>query len=203
MKMRSIIPVMVLAMAGAGCATNQSVDQKIAAAVADTDQKIDTVETQVEDLQQRQKSTETRVEALSQEAKEALKRAQEAGVLAKGQVVFEQSFSEDRVKFKLNSYELDDKAREALTEFAGRVKALEPGYFIEIQGHTDSTGAARYNDELAQNRADEVRRYLSREHALPPIRMSTISYGETMPVGSNDTRDGRSANRRVVVVVMQ
>jgi outer membrane protein OmpA-like peptidoglycan-associated protein len=203
MKRLSIIPLTAVALILTGCATNRSVEEKIAAAQTETNQKIESVETQVEDLQQRQKTTEVRVDQLSQEAKEALKRAQEAGVLAKGQVVFEQAFSEDRVKFKLNSYELDDTAKTALTEFAGRVKELEPGYFIEIQGHTDSTGASRYNDELGQKRADEVRRYLSREHALPPIRMSTISYGDTMPVDSNKTRDGRSANRRVVVVVMQ
>lgn len=203
MKIQRIIPLIATAALMAGCATNKSVEQKIAAAQSETNTKIESVETQVEDLQQKQKATDVKLEALSQEAREALKRAQEAGVLAKGQVVFEQSFTEDRVKFKLNSYDLDDKAKAALDEFATKVKALEPGYFIEIQGHTDDTGSSRYNDELAQRRADEVRRYLSRTHTMPPMRMSTISYGDTLPVESNKTRAGRSANRRVVLVVMQ
>jgi outer membrane protein OmpA-like peptidoglycan-associated protein len=124
-------------------------------------------------------------------------------VLAKGQVVFEQSFSEDRIKFKLNKYDLDDAAKAALDEFAGRVKGLTDQYFIEIQGHTDDTGGERYNEDLGQDRADSVRRYLSREHKLPLARMSTISYGDTLPLESNKTRDGRSANRRVVLVVLE
>ena len=185
------------------CATSKSVDEKIAASQASTNQKIESVESQVEDLQQRQTATDARVEQLSQSAAEALKRAQEAGVLAKGQVVFEQTFSEDRIKFKLDSYELSSDAKGALDEFAGRVKGLDAQYFVEIQGHTDDTGGEVYNEELGQRRADSVRRYLSREHKLPLARMSTISYGDTLPLESNKTRAGRTANRRVVLVVLE
>lgn len=185
------------------CATSKSVDEKIAASQASTNQKIESVASQVEDLQQKQTATDARVEQLSQSAAEALKRAQEAGVLAKGKVVFEQTFSEDRVKFKLDSYELTPEAKTALDEFAGKAKGLDSQYFIEIQGHTDDTGGERYNDELGQRRADSVRRYLSREHKLPLARMSTISYGDTLPLESNKTRAGRSANRRVVLVVLE
>lgn len=192
-----------LAVVFAACATNKSVDERIAASQAQTNQKIESVSTQVEDLQQKQQQTDVRLEQLSQSAQEALKRAQEAGVLAKGQVVFEQSFSEDRVKFKLDSAELDDNAKVALDEFAGRVKGLQSQYFIEIQGHTDDSGGERYNEELGQRRAESVRRYLSRQHQLPLARLSTISYGDTLPVESNKTRTGRAANRRVVLVVLE
>ncbi|HEX6639630.1 MAG TPA: OmpA family protein [Thermoanaerobaculia bacterium] len=185
------------------CATSKSVDEKIAASQASTNQRIESVSSQVEDLQQKQQQTDVKIEQLSQSAQEALKRAQEAGVLAKGQVVFEQSFSEDRIKFKLDSYELDANAKSALDEFANRVKGLDKQYFVEIQGHTDDTGGERYNEELGQDRADAVRRYLSREHKLPLARMSTISYGDTLSLESNKTRDGRSANRRVVLVVLE
>ncbi len=185
------------------CATSKSVDEKIAASQASTNQKIESVASQVEDLQQKQTATDARVEQLSQSAAEALKRAQEAGVLAKGKVVFEQTFSEDRVKFQLDSYELSAEAKAALDEFAGKAKGLGSQYFIEIQGHTDDSGGERYNEELGQRRADSVRRYLSREHKLPLARMSTISYGDTLPLESNRTRAGRSANRRVVLVVLE
>lgn len=185
------------------CATSKSVDEKIAASQAQTNQRIESVAGQVEDLQQRQQQTDVKLEQLSQSAQEALRRAQEAGVLAKGQVVFEQSFSEERIKFKLDSYELDKNAQAALDEFAGRVIGLDRQYFIEIQGHTDDTGGERHNEELGQRRADSVRRYLSRNHKLPLARMSTISYGDTLPLESNRTRDGRSANRRVVLVVLE
>jgi peptidoglycan-associated lipoprotein len=187
----------------AGCATTGSVDQKIAAAQAETNQKIESVVGQVEDLQQKQKATDVRLGELSQSAQEALRRAQEAGVLAKGKVVFEQAFNEDRVKFKLDSYDLESSAKDALNEFASRVKGIDEQYFIEIQGHTDDTGSPKYNDDLAQRRADAVRRYLSREQQLPLNRMSTISYGDTLPLESNKKRAGRQANRRVVLVVLE
>ena len=79
----------------------------------------------------------------------------------------------------------------------------EHQYFVEIQGHTDDTGGTRYNDELGQRRADEVRRYLSRQYGIALNRMSTISYGDTLPVAPNKTRAGRAQNRRVVVVVLE
>jgi peptidoglycan-associated lipoprotein len=200
------------ALAGtlAACASSTSVDQKIAAAQADTNKKINSVEGQVEDLQQKQKdlsakqaATDVRLDQLSQEAKDALKRAQEAGVLAKGKVVFQQTFSEDRVKFGVDKYDLSKDSQAALDDFAGKVKALNEQYFIEIQGHTDDTGSARYNDELGQRRADAVRRYLSRSQQLPLNRMSSISYGDTLPVAPNKTKKGRAQNRRVVLVVLE
>ncbi len=202
-KFSRLVTVTALAALLGACATSKSVDEKIAASQASTNQKIESVATQVEDLQQKQTQTDTRLEQLSQSAQEALKRAQEAGVLAKGKVVFEQSFSEDRVKFALDKAELNDEAKAALDEFAARVKALTEQYFVEIQGHTDDTGGEGYNEDLGQRRAESVRRYLSRQHQLPLNRMSTISYGDTLPLESNKTRAGRAANRRVVLVVLE
>ena len=185
------------------CATAKSVDQKIADVQAQQNKKIDSIETQVEDLQQKQKQTDVRLDQLSQEAQDALKRAQEAGVLAKGKVVFQQTFAEDRVRFPLDKYDLSKDSQQALDDFAGKVKGINEQYFIEVQGHTDDTGGARYNDELGQRRADAVRRYLSRQHQVPLNRMSTISYGDTLPVASNKTKAGRAQNRRVVLVVLE
>jgi outer membrane protein OmpA-like peptidoglycan-associated protein len=200
----------VLAGALSACATSGDLDKKIADAQAQTNKKIDSVEGQIEDLQQKQKATDAnlaqtnvRVDQLSKEAQDALKRAQEAGVLAKGKVVFQQTFTEDRVRFKTNSYDLSKDSQAALDEFANKVKGLNEQYFIEIQGHTDDTGGAKYNDDLGARRADSVRRYLSRQDSLPLNRMSSISYGDTLPVASNKTKAGRAKNRRVVLVVLE
>ena len=210
MKTTKLLSLTAVTLVLGACATNKSVEQKIAEAQAQNNKKIESVAGQVEDLQQKQKATDTHLQQtdaavaqLSQEAKDALKRAQEAGVLAKGKVVFQQTFSEDRIKFKVNKYDLDDKAKAALDEFAGKVKALTDQYYIEIQGHTDDTGGKKLNDELGQRRAEEVRRYLSRSAQLPLNRMSTISYGDTLPVASNKTRKGRAENRRVVIIVLE
>jgi peptidoglycan-associated lipoprotein len=103
----------------------------------------------------------------------------------------------------VNKYELDDTAKAALDEFATKVKGLTDQYYIEIQGHTDDTGGKRYNEDLGERRAEAVRRYLSRQDGLPLMRMSTISYGDTLPVAPNKTRAGRAQNRRVVIVVLE
>lgn len=195
------------AMAGAllmiGCATNTAVDQRISALEARTDQKIESVEGQIEDLQERQRATDTRVEQVSREAQDALRRAEEAGVLARGKVVFEQAFADDSIRFRLNSSELTDEAKAALDQLGQRIVGLNRPVFVEIQGHTDATGSESYNEELGFERAEAVRRYFSRQHNIPLARMSTISYGESMPSGDNRTRDGRMQNRRVVVVVLE
>jgi outer membrane protein OmpA-like peptidoglycan-associated protein len=202
--------VAVTSLSLAGCATTTDVDKKIADAQAKTDKKIESVETQFEDMQEKQKATEGKVgeqgkqiEQISQSAKEALQRAQEAGVLAKGKILFQQSFAEDRVRFKVNSFELTKDAKVALDEFAAKIKGLDKGVYLEIQGHTDDTGGADYNDQLGQQRAEAVRRYLAREHKLPLGRISTISYGDTQPVQANKTAKGRAQNRRVVIVVLE
>jgi peptidoglycan-associated lipoprotein len=202
-----VVSLGVLTATLGACATNSQVDKKIEEKVAQsqatTNQKIESVASQVEQLQQHQKQQDVRIDQLSQEAQDALKRAQEAGVLAKGKVVFQQTFSEDRVKFKTDKYELNNDAKAALDEFASKVKGLQDQYYVEIQGHTDDTGGQKYNDELGQRRADEVRRYLSRSAQLPLNRMSTISYGDTLPVAPNKTKAGRAQNRRVVLVVLE
>ncbi|HEX5854601.1 MAG TPA: OmpA family protein [Thermoanaerobaculia bacterium] len=209
---RHPLPLLIAAMglSLAGCATTTDVDKKIAEAQAKTDKKIDSVATQFEDLQEKQKVTEGKVgeqgkqiEVISQSAKEALQRAQEAGVLAKGKILFQQSFSEDRVRFKVNSFEVTKDAKVALDEFAAKIKGLDKGVYLEIQGHTDDSGGADYNDQLGQQRAEAVRRYLAREHKLPLGRISTISYGDTQPVETNKTAKGRAQNRRVVIVVLE
>ncbi len=197
-------------VASIGCATTSDIDKRIAESQTKTDKKIESVETQVETLQEKQKATDVKVEdqgkkieVVSQSASEALKRAQEAGILAKGKVVFEQTFSEDRVRFALNKHDLSKDSKAALDEFAAKVKALNRAVWIEIQGHTDNTGDEDYNDELGQKRADAVKRYLVRGGKLPAPRISTVSYGDTSPAEPNKTSKGRAANRRVVLVVME
>jgi peptidoglycan-associated lipoprotein len=197
----------VSAVAGAlllgGCATNRTVDERISALEGRTNTKIESVETQIEDIQEKQRTTDTRLDQISAEAQQALRRAEEAGVLAKGRVVFEQAFTDDTIRFRIGSSELTGEATAALDTLAGRIKGLDRPVWVEIQGHTDSTGSAKYNEDLGLDRAEAVRRYLNRQHNLPLVRMSTISYGETMPAVPNNTRANRMQNRRVVVVVLE
>ncbi|GAB3287460.1 OmpA family protein [Pseudidiomarina andamanensis] len=65
-----------------------------------------------------------------------------------------------------------------------------------VEGHTDSTGDANYNQRLSENRALAVRNHLV-GNGVDQRRVTTVGYGETMPVADNSTADGRQLNRRV------
>jgi outer membrane protein OmpA-like peptidoglycan-associated protein len=101
----------------------------------------------------------------------------------------------------VNRHELSKEAREQLDAFAERLKGENKNVYLEIQGHTDATGAEEINYRLGEARAEAVRRYLNKQ-GVALNRMSTISYGKSEPVESNKTREGRSKNRRVVVIVL-
>lgn len=104
------------------------------------------------------------------------------------------------VTFAHNKATLTTTSHELLDEMARGLRE-NPGLKIEIQGHTDSTGAAAYNEQLSQRRADAVREYLI-EHGVSPSQVVARGYGESEPVASNATAAGRAANRRVVAKVL-
>jgi len=74
------------------------------------------------------------------------------------------------------------------------------GPAVSIEGHTDSVGTDAYNQGLSERRAESVRRYLV-EHGVDEGRLSTVGYGESRPIASNETREGRALNRRVELMV--
>lgn len=111
------------------------------------------------------------------------------------------SITLEGVTFELNSAELTVSSRPALDTMADGLKK-HPRVKVEIQGHTDSTGAAAYNMKLSQRRADAVRSYLV-QAGVNPDQLTTHGYGATQPVASNKTAAGRASNRRVVVHVLE
>ncbi|HSB78188.1 MAG TPA: OmpA family protein [Candidatus Methylomirabilis sp.] len=76
-----------------------------------------------------------------------------------------------------------------------------PGQKISIEGHTDSTGTAKYNQGLSERRAAAVKDYLLKNGVTDGGRIATSGYGQTKPVASNSTKQGRFENRRVEIVV--
>jgi outer membrane protein OmpA-like peptidoglycan-associated protein len=72
---------------------------------------------------------------------------------------------------------------------------------IDVNGHTDSTGDDRYNLQLSQERALSVAQYLNAQ-GIDQRRFSVIGYGESRPIASNASADGRAANRRVELYLM-
>lgn len=70
--------------------------------------------------------------------------------------------------------------------------------YVDVIGHTDSTGSEAYNQRLSEARASSVSRYLESQHVLPE-RIITRGMGESSPVASNTTPEGRAQNRRVEI----
>ena len=106
--------------------------------------------------------------------------------------------------FKSGSAELTNKAREIMSKIAEQNKKGRSE--ILVMGHTDNvplTFGSNYRDnwDLAAARSASVVQQLSRNDTLDPKGMKAISYGETRPVESNDTSQGRAKNRRIEIEI--
>ena len=183
------------------CASKPFVTEEVAKSSAASEKRINDVESQVEATQTKVKQHDAKLTELDNATRQALERAQQAGKLAEGKFIFSLVLSDDAVKFPVDRHELSTEAKEALDAFAERLKTENKNVYLEIQGHTDATGPDEFNYKLGESRAEAVRRYLNKQ-GVALNRMSTISYGKAEPVESNKTREGRSKNRRVVVVVL-
>ncbi len=201
----AVTAVMLVAVAGWGCASKNYVGTEVGKVGA----RVDGVQTQVEDAQTKIKQHEGRISkneadvaTASKTAQQALDRAVAAGRLAEGKLLYETVLSDDKVKFGFDKAVLSDEAKAALDAFATQLKTENKNVYVEIQGHTDNIGGELYNEKLGKQRADITKEYLAKQ-GIPLFRMETISYGESEPVADNKTREGRGQNRRVVLVVLQ
>jgi len=103
------------------------------------------------------------------------------------------------VLFDTGKYTLRPAAREKLAKISGIILAY-PSLNLAIEGNTDSVGGDDYNQDLSEKRAAAVRDYLA-EQKVPMTSMTSKGFGKTQPVATNETADGRQANRRVDMVV--
>jgi outer membrane protein OmpA-like peptidoglycan-associated protein len=103
------------------------------------------------------------------------------------------------VLFRSGSFELLPAARERLAKISGVVLAY-PGLHLQVEGHTDSIGSDEYNQQLSQRRAESVRDYLVQQ-GVSQQAIEAHGFGETEPIASNDTAEGRQQNRRVELVL--
>jgi len=111
-----------------------------------------------------------------------------------------EEFALRSILFSSASAQLSAEDQLALVGFAGYLKS-HPSFKIEIQGHTDNVGTERTNQILSQQRAQSVRNALI-ELGLDPTRISAKGYGSSKPVGSNQSNEGRSLNRRTAFVIL-
>jgi peptidoglycan-associated lipoprotein len=215
--------VIVAAMSVApACATKGFVRQS----VGEVNDKVTTMGTSLEETQERVRAAEGRITETDAKAtaagesatkantaaSEAANRATEVGRTAEARAVsiegemrkliFETVLSEDRGEFRLGRAELPEDATAAIDTMVNQLKTDKKAVWVEIEGHTDSTGDKALNERLGLARAEAVKRYLYEKHQVPLHKINVISYGEEKPVAPNNTRAGRAQNRRVVIKVL-
>ena len=211
--------------AAPACATKKFVRTS----VGEVNSKVDTVSSTVEATQGRVTAAEGRIgqvdskaEAAGKAASTAQSSANAAAAAAKAadtkaaevgtrvqaveaaakRLLLEVTLSEDQGNFEFGKAELPEQAKVRLDEVLNRLKADPKSVFIEVEGHTDSRGAASDNVRLGLERAEAVKRYVYENHKIPLHRVSVISFGEEKPVASNKNKEGRAQNRRVVIRVL-
>jgi peptidoglycan-associated lipoprotein len=229
MRMRKpVLAMTVCAIAVAGstaCATKGYVREQ----TGQVNSKVDTLATSLEDTQERTAQNETKIAQVDtaagaaassaasagtaagladQRAGAADERATAAGAKAEAvekainRVIYEVVLSENQGNFTFGGSALPDTLRTRVDEMVSQMKADPKGAYFEIEGHTDNVGDAATNQRIGLARAETVKRFLYEQHQIPLHRMNVISYGEDKPVSPNTTRDGRAANRRVVIRVL-
>lgn len=99
--------------------------------------------------------------------------------------------------FDVNQAIIKPQFRPTLDQVAQTLTQYEKT-FVDVKGHTDSTGTDAYNQTLSQRRAESVASYLT-SRGVQRARIATQGFGESQPVASNDTEAGRAENRRVEI----
>ncbi len=189
---------MVLSMAAlGGCATEKYVNKQ----VAGVSTQVNEVSNRVTDVSTRVSDHDAKLATLDQNTRDALQRAEAAGKLAEGKFLYQEVLTDDSMKFGVSKASLSPEAQQRLDAFVDKLKTDNRNVYVEVQGHTDATGSKDANYKLGEERAEAVRRYLN-EHGVALNRISTISYGADQPAAPNKNRAGRSANRRVVLIVL-
>ncbi len=105
-----------------------------------------------------------------------------------------------KVNFAFDSAKVQEKYFNDISElaqFLNRFKDVD----VQLEGHTDSVGPEAYNQKLSQRRADAVKDVLVNQYGIAASRINPVGYGESQPVASNDTAEGRAQNRRTMATI--
>ena len=182
--------------------------QQLANEISSQDQTLDSLHTEIIKLKtelDKSKEQEAGLKAIlavEQQQKEKFKKLEsifekdEATVLREGDHIRVRLF---KLNFPSGKSVIEPEYFQLLTKLQRIVRMLET-YHVTIEGNTDNKGDDRVNQSLSLQRAKAVKSYLMANMALTDNQISAIGYGESKPIASNETEDGRSQNRRIDVV---
>ncbi len=177
----------------------ENVGDPLSGRISQTEGRLDQTEGQIGTLGGRVSGVEGRLGQVDAKADQALS--------AIGNLRLERKLvidMKDGANFAFNSANLPQEAQREIDSFLSDFKgdsASSDGMVFMVAGHTDNVGADDYNYELGKKRADAVSRYLITKKSVDPLRVVSVSYGESAPVENNNTAQGRAKNRRVEILV--
>jgi outer membrane protein OmpA-like peptidoglycan-associated protein len=149
---------------------------------------------QAQQAQQQAQKVGQQEKQLREQLKNQLSQVLQTRETARGLIV-----NMNDVLFGFNKYNLKPEARMKLAKVSGILLAY-PQLKLQVEGYTDDIGSANYNQKLSEKRADSVRDFLIDQN-VPANNITSEGYGESDPVASNSTAQGRAENRRVELVV--
>jgi OOP family OmpA-OmpF porin len=106
-----------------------------------------------------------------------------------------------QIEFDFDKSEVRPEYHEKLREAADFINKYPQIRFL-IAGHTDSKGSDEYNEVLSKRRAATVKKYLVEKFGIAAHLMTPRGYGESQPIDTNETEEGRQKNRRVEVILV-
>lgn len=106
----------------------------------------------------------------------------------------------ENITFDTNRADIKPQFRPVLDQLAMSISQY-PGTIVRVEGHTDSTGSAAYNQALSENRAASAAGYLI-QRGVDSTRIEAVGYGFTRPIADNNTVEGRAQNRRVEILII-
>ena len=104
------------------------------------------------------------------------------------------------IQFDYDSDKIKDESYPLLRQFGESFQKDLPDAAFAIEGHADSQGTDEYNADLSQRRAQAVKTFLISSFQIDESRLNVKAYGESRPIASNESEEGRALNRRVEFV---
>lgn len=212
MKRTSILIVGLIVLLAAGCVTNKKFETTvsdmtsrvdgISGSVEEHGKRLDQLDQKDQQLAQDIRKVDGAVVDARQKGEQAIVKADEAAKAARGKVIWSVTLTNRDLRFGSDQAALTPAGMQVLDALVEKIKGFDRMVFVEIQGHTDSSGAEIYNQVLGEKRAEVVRDYFH-EKGIPLNLMQVISYGETRPIADNKTAEGRAQNRRVEVLILE
>jgi outer membrane protein OmpA-like peptidoglycan-associated protein len=118
------------------------------------------------------------------------------------EAVIYRKFRLQEVTFGTNQWKISQEGIAALAMVAEQLRKENKEFLLRVDGHTDSLGSDNYNDKLSLQRSITIATNMVVHNGFDPARLFVKGFGESKPLASNDSAEGKAKNRRVEILVL-